>query len=403
MADEPDSGIVMAGVMHPVPHRILAATMSRHFRPLRLFALLIPILLLAACQTTDVVPKSEGKVQGQGIVYRWESELWVADVSGQNPRRLTADLTAAECAAYAPAPNGRAIAYRNGDNQLWTAQVLSGETRELSTGAVEDFAWYPNSHGLAYSSGSSLYLQTISGSGEPERYSLQGRSLRRPTWSPDNSRIAFYLLRDGNQADLAVLPFPTTRLSDLRVLDSFQMRPGTCLPEIRWAPDSKKLVAGDGDRQFVYFLAGGSPLPLGNGTPAAAWSPDSRRLVYLDAKDRLLLRDVLSGEVRAAGSGTLGRYAWAPKGSLLAYTVVDEGANQLALLNVATNQRWTLVESGVALDLRPAWSSDSQTIFFGYRPTNAPAGIASINRAGGAVQQLLPRATDFRLFERRSE
>ncbi|HBY98735.1 MAG: hypothetical protein M5U01_11960 [Ardenticatenaceae bacterium] len=373
------------------------------FRSLRLSALLILVLFLAACQTTEIVTKSEGTIQGQGIAYRWEDELWVADITGQNARRVTADLTAAECAAYAPAPNGRAIAYRDSGNRLWIAQIPAGETRQLSPVVVEDFAWYPSSRGLAYSSGSDLYLQTANSADRPERYSLQGRSVRRPTWSPDNSRIAFYLLRDGNQADLAVLPFPATRLSDLQLLDSFQMRPGACLPEIRWAPDGKKLVAGDGLHQFVYFLAGGSPLPLGGGSPPAAWSTDSRRLAYLDSNRRLLLRDVLSGDVRAAGNGSVGRYAWAPNGALIAYTVRADGGDQLVLFDIATSQRVTLVGSGVALDLVPAWSSTGQMIFFGYRPTAAPAGIGSVNRAGGAVQQLLPRASDFRLFDRRSD
>lgn len=376
--------------------------MMRSFRYLRFLVLLIAVLFLAACQTSEIVPKSPGTVLGHGIVYRWENELWVADVTGQNTRRVTSDLIAAECAAYAPAPTGRAIAYRDNDSRLWIAQIPSGETSQLSTISVEDFAWYPSSRGLAYSSGSELYLQTISTPEKPERYSLQGRSVRRPTWSPDNSRIAFYLLREGNQADLAVLPFPSTRLSDLRILDSFQMRPGACLPAIRWAPDGKKLVAGDGRHQFVYFLAGGSPLPLGTGSPAAAWSDDSRLLIYLDAKDNLLLRDVLSGDVRPVGNDPVGRYAWAPNGSVFAYTVHTDEGDQLALFDAASNRRTSLVGSGVALDLAPAWTSDGQTIFFGYRPTSAPAGIASVNRGGGAVQQLLPRASDFRLFERRS-
>lgn len=364
---------------------------------------MILALLLTACQTNDIVPKSQGVVQGEGLAYRWDRELWIADVNGQNARRLTANLADAGCAAYAPAPNGRSIAFRDRDSRLWVAPLPAGEARRLSTVAVEDFAWYPSSKGLAYSSGSELYLETVTRSARPDQYSLQGRVIRRPTWSPDNSRIAFYMLRERNQADLALLPSSASSTKDVLILDSFTMRSGTCPPEILWAPDSKKLVAGDGTNQSAYFLAGGSPLPLGTGPAPAAWSSDSRFLAYLDARGGLLLRDVPGGDVRTLVREGVGRYAWSRNGNSLAFTLRSAGVDQLALFQTGREGYTILLENAVALDLAPAWSYDGATIFFGYRPNAGPPALASIAREGGAVRQLLSRVKSFRLFERRSE
>lgn len=377
--------------------------MNELSRFLRRLTPIVLILFLAACQNSEIVPKNQGVVQGQGIAYRWGNELWVADISGRDARRLASDLTDAFCADYAPSPNGRSLAYRDARKQLWVVGLTNDGATKLSNVPVDDFTWYPSSRGLTYTSGSTLYLQSIATSGAAESFNLQGRSVRRPTWSPDNSHIAFYLFHDGNLVDLAVLPFPASGLGDLRILDSFQMRPGTCPPEIRWSPDSKKLVAGDGSSQFVYFLVGGSPLPLGGATPAAAWSLDSRYLTYLDAKNRLLLRDLLNGDTQILVSAPTGSYVWDPSSNALVYTVRNDGADQLVLFELETKTRTVLVQSGVALELTPAWSRDGKTIFFGYRPTSAPAGITSLSRSGGAVQSLLPRASDFTLFERRSE
>lgn len=359
----------------------------------------IVLSLSVACQATDFVGGGDPLPQGQGVIYQVERELWVADVTGEKGRRLSTDLSAGGCASYLVAPNGRSVAYRDRAGALWVAP-LPGEPRQIAE-SVEDMTWFPNSKGVAYSSGSDLYLHFLNRNEKPQRFSLQGQRLRRPTWSPDTRTVAFYILNEGNRADLAVVPFPASSLKEMRILDSFTMEPGGCPPPIRWAPDSTRLVAGDGKRQFAYFLSGGSPIPLGAAEPPAAWTVDSRRIVYVDGKGRLALRELMSGEIRPLANGGASAYRWSPDGSKLAFIITDADSTKLMLFDQTTQRRHLLVDEQVVGAIVPQWSADSSTIYFGMR--GGPGGMVGVGRVaavGGPVTPVVVRASSFRLLER---
>jgi tricorn protease len=366
---------------------------------LRILVSLVLLLVLAGCQASDFVG-GDNLPMGQGLVYFWDRELWTADVNGQEPRRITADLTTTGCPAVQVAPNGRSVAYRDRANLLWLAPLRTGEARQLTTVPVDDITWFPNSNGLAYSSGNELFIQFLTRTEKPQRYNLQDRRIRRTTWSPDTRTIAFYVLSGSNQADLAVVPFPAMTMADLRVLDRFKMEPGTCPPAIRWAPDSTRLVAGDGKQQFAYFLAGGSPIPLGVVEPAAAWTTDSRRLVYVDSKDHLVMRDLASGALRPLASGDTDNYRWSPDGNQLAFTLTDTEGSKLMLFDQTTQQRTTLVADAVISTIPPQWSANGQSLYFGLRGNKGQSSLARIAIAGGPPTPIVSRATGFRLLER---
>ena len=193
------------------------------------------------------------------------SDIWVVDVEGGEPLRLTTDP--AEDSKPAWFPDGSALAYvsaRDGGTSIWRLPRLGGSPTQLVSGgwdpsvspdgtriayattgpsglariAVaplddptharlltgdadggfnhEDPAWSPDGREICYSATRGLWL--VPATGGPARVLTAGKADVEPEWSADGRFVYFSSYRDGNAAIWRV------RLSDRR---DERLTPGT--------------------------------------------------------------------------------------------------------------------------------------------------------------------------------
>ena len=130
---------------------------------------------------------------------------------------------------------------------------------------------------------------------------------------------------------------------------------------------------------------------------APRWSPDGTRIAFESSRDEsgdnprdIYIMDADGSNVRriTGESGWQGGPAWSPNGSRLAFHSKTGDRFEIALLDLTSNQQFTLA----ALDRNlfwPDWSPDGSTVAFMSESERADAGtIYTIPANGGAPTEL---------------
>ncbi len=152
--------------------------------------------------------------------------------------------------------------------------------------------------------------------------------------------------------------------------------PSMTASQPHWSPDGSRIAfmaetPGTVNRIYLVSPRGGAPVPASTdgaeqGVPT--WSPDGREIVFGDRNHRKPLEmsihvlNLKSGAIRQLpGSTGLWTPRWSPNGAYIAAISMD-APERLTLYNRASGQWRDLAVFGITDN--PAWSADSQYIYF---------------------------------------
>ncbi|MBT8101407.1 MAG: PD40 domain-containing protein [Gammaproteobacteria bacterium] len=171
------------------------------------------------------------------------------------------------------------------------------------------------------------------GGGKASAVTRNLKSVRRPRWSPDTSRIAYQAASDGTQS-IWLYDFSTDQSRKISRDNYLSLHPA-------WHPDGERLVYASDTTGFGFDLWE-VDLPTGlhwrishhNGDETnPAWSSDGRDLVYIRQQDDvwslILRRHGLPEEILLSTTDRLAGPAWRPDGSLIAY--IRKGAAETTI------------------------------------------------------------------------
>ena len=216
------------------------------------------------------------------------TEVWIIDQDGSNPKQLTND----ERIKFTPivSPDGRFIVYATsqGGGDLWRINI-DGSNPTLLTGKDADEGnpdISPDSKWIVYSAWSfgklSLWRMPIEG-GEAKQ--LADFMSTEPNVSPDGKYIACFLSEDNNITRIGVLPFdggsPIKRF-DVPQTVNIDMSP-------RWTPDGRNITyidsRGTVNNLWQQPFEGGAPKQLTdfkeNGIYRRDWTRDGKQVAIV--------------------------------------------------------------------------------------------------------------------------
>lgn len=220
-----------------------------------------------------------------------EKDIWLVDLTGENPRRVTANGAIDLSPAWRPDKGAIAwTSYRRGDPDVWEKDLGSGRVRPIA--ARDGLELAP-----AYSPDGKLIAISKSEDGDTDIFLLDaatGKTIRRlttgggidvsPHFSPDGRQIAFASERSGGSTIYAVdVAGGTPRR--LTPMAGFFTDPV-------WRPDGQALafVVRQGGRFDVLTVkADGTGMQritqdMGDNEDPT-WSPDGRYLVFSSTRD----------------------------------------------------------------------------------------------------------------------
>jgi tricorn protease len=256
------------------------------------------------------------------ITFSYHEDIWIADASGANARRLTANVGTDTAPRFSP--DGRWIAFtsnRTGNNDVFIIPSAGGEARQLTYFSGDDqvLYWMPDGQSILMSSsrgpgafGSPLYRLPIDGTPEEP---LVMPSARLGMVKQDGSLIAFNRVLPstgvwrkafkGNSAPGLIVEDLKTHealeLTNTNVRD-YQQHVNDVFP--MWGADGMIYFASERDGTYnLWRIApkGGAPQQVTHfntgGVFAPAMSPDGRRIIFQGDFDLWTL-DVPNGSPR---------------------------------------------------------------------------------------------------------
>ena len=347
-------------------------------------------LLLSGCATATKPHDLRGLPLESRVLYLQNGELRTLALTGDAARTLATSVRAG-CTPYAIAPDGSRVAYQDQTGAWWAVSTTGGTPVQISDKPVQLVSWLPSGQGVYFSDGADiralLFDQTHSSAVLPGG----GQRYVSPTWAPNGEHIAFIENPRANVAELKLAKADGTGVRSLgRVLLSPIEATELCPPQIIWSPDSTRFLFNPGRSVTIFYLAGGTPLPLpAHGAGAVyTWSPDGSQVAFTDGQGTLWLMSSGGTGMRNVADAIAGP-AWSPDGKQLAYVNQDKGGNALRTYDLTRSAARLLVQAPSDALLSPQWLPDGAALLFTRQARDGVSTIWTVPTSGtGSAQQI---------------
>jgi len=266
------------------------------------------LLLLAGCGAAEFRAALERLVeysgwQDQQILFvrgstsdKTINEIYVMDVNGNNPRKLTQNSVEDKDPCWSPDRSLIVYATLNTTDFELAVMTPAGAFVGYLTedgGDSHDFqpAWSPGGDRVAYThwqNPNQVYVKDANLGATESRITDLIANEAFPDWSPDGSEIVFMSQRDGGDWDIMVLEVAVpANIRQLTANGSDDRNPS-------WSPDGQRITYHsneDGDYEIYTVNADGTggKLNLTANTvysdQSPDWSPDGKKIVFQSNRD----------------------------------------------------------------------------------------------------------------------
>lgn len=244
------------------------------------------------------------------------ADLWIASLSGGEPRRLTINLNSRLSSPSLSADGKRLVATME-TLELETWKVPLGPDPEANGRAAVkllDSSWTPfwnqvsrDGRTLLFNSSSSgsrnLWTLALGGTAAPRQLTFLSGGVTHSSLSPDGKRVAYASQETGNSE---IFTANADGSSPLRLTND-------PAPDFwpSWSPDGRWIVFGStrtGTPQLWKVSSAGGPAVrvTKNGGIRGDWSPLDTRIVYAATEGRIELADASTGAVLRGWDGPFG-------------------------------------------------------------------------------------------------
>ncbi len=310
------------------------------------------------------------------------SQIYVMDADGANPRNLTNNLSYNEDTP-SWSPDGRRIVFqskrRGGPSEIYIMNADGSNPTVLVAGARG--AWSPDGRSIAYEASVDRHREVFvipAGGGEPRRLTFDHDFAGSPVWSPDGARILFTAVANRHLQVETMRPDGSDRV--VLTGDASNNRLAV------WSPDAKQVLFNsdrDGtDSLFLMEADGSLQRRITDGKfmdDEASWSRDGRYIFFESERDgnreiyRMRVPTSPDGAVRLTNNvASDNNPTWSPDGKWIAFDSNRDGPPNIFVMDANGGQVRNLTRSPAA-DRMPAWSPDGKRIAFVSNRDGAPA------------------------------
>jgi Tol biopolymer transport system component len=251
------------------------------------------------------------------------------------------------------------VSVRDGNAEIYLINSDRSGLVRLTDNPAADYepAWSPDGARIAFTSNrdgnDEVYVMNADGS-NVVRLTNDPADDEGPVWSPDGSRIAFQSTRDGN-AEIYVMNADGSGLTRLTSDPAADFDPA-------WSPDGSRIAFAsyrdDGSSHIYVMKADGSGEARLTTDPAwdvsPAWSPDGSKIAFMNVDGAGLYLINADGSNPTLVPNAYGQGPrWSPDGANIAFYVIDEGAGDIWVVNLAGNNLVSLTVDGTSFE--PDW------------------------------------------------